>query len=103
MCRHISATVSGMISFFEMLYSLLPVKIFFVFCSSAIYFSTFLFITPIDVLYGFLSFFIIFCNGFHYFDLQVIGYYSQKGIVANLQAEKPPKEVTVEVQKALSS
>ena len=39
MCRQISATVSVVISFFEMLYSLLPVKIFFVFCSSAIYIS----------------------------------------------------------------
>lgn len=34
--------------------------------------------------------------------LQVIEYYSKKGLVANLHAEKPPKEVTVEVQKTLS-
>lgn len=34
--------------------------------------------------------------------IQVIDYYSKKGLVANLHAEKPPKEVTVEVQKALS-
>jgi hypothetical protein len=34
--------------------------------------------------------------------IQVIDYYSKKGLVANLPAEKPPKEVTVEVQKALS-
>jgi hypothetical protein len=33
---------------------------------------------------------------------QVIDYYSKHGLVANLHAEKPPKEVTVEVQKALS-
>nr|CAB3463406.1 unnamed protein product [Digitaria exilis] len=32
----------------------------------------------------------------------VIDHYSKKGLVANLHAEKPPKEVTVEVQKALS-
>lgn len=38
-CADISHPVSGMISFFEMLYSLLPVKIFFVFCSSAVYIS----------------------------------------------------------------
>ncbi|XP_021821422.1 adenylate kinase 4 [Prunus avium] len=42
-------------------------------------------------------------EAFHKQTEPVIGYYSQKGIVANLQAEKPPKEVTVEVQKALSS
>ena len=33
---------------------------------------------------------------------QVIDYYSKKGLVANLPAEKPPKEVTAEVLKALS-
>ncbi|KAK3014207.1 hypothetical protein RJ639_008952, partial [Escallonia herrerae] len=33
----------------------------------------------------------------------VIDYYSKKGVVAQLPAEKPPKEVTVEVQKVLSS
>jgi adenylate kinase len=32
----------------------------------------------------------------------VIDYYVKKGLVANLQAEKPPKEVTVEVEKVLS-
>ena len=37
------------------------------------------------------------------FQLQVIDYYTKKGIVANLHAEKSPKEVTTEVQKALSS
>lgn len=37
------------------------------------------------------------------FGMQVIDYYSKKGIVANLHAEKPPKEVTTEVQKVLSS
>ncbi|PQM33169.1 adenylate kinase 4 [Prunus yedoensis var. nudiflora] len=42
-------------------------------------------------------------EAFHKQTEPVIGYYSQKGIVANLQAEKPPKEVTVEVQKVLSS
>jgi adenylate kinase len=35
-------------------------------------------------------------------NLQVIDYYSKKGIVASLHAEKPPKEVTVEVEKVLS-
>lgn len=35
--------------------------------------------------------------------IQVIDYYSKKGLVANLHAEKPPKEVTTEVQKVLSS
>lgn len=34
--------------------------------------------------------------------MQVIDYYSKKSLVANLHAEKPPKEVTTEVQKALS-
>jgi hypothetical protein len=33
---------------------------------------------------------------------QVIDYYSKNGLVANLHAEKPPKEVTIEVQNALS-
>lgn len=46
---------------------------------------------------------IILCNEAHYLDMQVIGYYSQKGIVANLKAEKPPQEVTSEVHKVLSS
>lgn len=36
-------------------------------------------------------------------ELQVIEYYNKKGVVAKLPAEKPPKEVTVEVQKVLSS
>lgn len=35
--------------------------------------------------------------------LQVIDYYAKKGVVAQLPAEKPPKEVTSEVQKVLSS
>lgn len=34
---------------------------------------------------------------------QVIDYYAKKGVLAELHAEKPPKEVTAEVQKALSS
>ncbi|CAL5444464.1 unnamed protein product [Camellia sinensis] len=34
---------------------------------------------------------------------EVIDYYAKKSIVANLHAEKPPKEVTGEVQKVLSS
>lgn len=33
---------------------------------------------------------------------QVIDYYTKKGVVAQLHAEKPPNEVTVAVQKALS-
>lgn len=36
-------------------------------------------------------------------EMQVIDYYTKKGIVANLHAEKPPKEVTSEVEKVLSS
>ncbi|WOL02431.1 hypothetical protein Cni_G11150 [Canna indica] len=32
----------------------------------------------------------------------VIDYYKKKDLVAQLHAEKPPKEVTAEVQKALS-
>lgn len=36
-------------------------------------------------------------------NFQVIDYYSKKSLVANLPAEKPPKEVTVEVEKVLSS
>jgi adenylate kinase len=35
-------------------------------------------------------------------NLQVIDYYTKKGIVASLHAEKPPKEVTSEVEKVLS-
>ncbi|KAK1266014.1 Adenylate kinase A [Acorus gramineus] len=35
-------------------------------------------------------------------NVRVIDYYSKKGMVATLPAEKPPKEVTVEVQKVLS-
>ncbi|OEL22395.1 Adenylate kinase 4 [Dichanthelium oligosanthes] len=41
-------------------------------------------------------------EAFHRQTEPVIDYYSKKGIVANLHAEKPPKEVTAEVQKALS-
>jgi len=37
------------------------------------------------------------------FLLQVIDYYAQKKAVSNIHAEKPPKEVSEEVQKALSS
>ncbi|KAJ7003646.1 hypothetical protein NC653_008756 [Populus alba x Populus x berolinensis] len=33
---------------------------------------------------------------------EVIGYYKNKGAVAELHAEKSPKEVTAEVQKVLS-
>ncbi|PKU67210.1 Adenylate kinase A [Dendrobium catenatum] len=42
-------------------------------------------------------------NGLHVGSIEttVIAYYSKKGAVVNLQAEKPPKEVTTEVQKAL--
>lgn len=35
--------------------------------------------------------------------MQVIDYYTKKGVVAQLHAENPPKEVTAEVQKVLSS
>lgn len=35
-------------------------------------------------------------------NMQVIDYYLKKGIVASLHAEKPPKEVTSEVEKVLS-
>ena len=35
--------------------------------------------------------------------MQVIDYYKKKGAVAELHAEKPPKEVTTEVKKVLSS
>lgn len=34
--------------------------------------------------------------------LQVIDYYAKKDVLTNIKAEKPPKEVTSEVQKALS-
>ncbi|GJY53083.1 hypothetical protein Tco_0444747 [Tanacetum coccineum] len=34
--------------------------------------------------------------------VEVIDYYNKKGVVAKLPAEKPPKEVTIEVQKVLS-
>ncbi|PON72192.1 Adenylate kinase/UMP-CMP kinase, partial [Trema orientale] len=33
----------------------------------------------------------------------IIDYYSKKGIVANIHAEKPPEEVTAEILKVLSS
>ncbi|KAE8710243.1 Adenylate kinase 4 [Hibiscus syriacus] len=42
-------------------------------------------------------------EAFHRQTEPVIDYYSSKGILANLPAEKPPEEVTSEVQKALSS
>ncbi|KAJ0779924.1 putative adenylate kinase [Helianthus annuus] len=42
-------------------------------------------------------------EAFHRQTEPVIDYYSKKGVVAKLPAEKPPKEVTVEVQKVLSS
>ncbi|KAD5317184.1 hypothetical protein E3N88_17130 [Mikania micrantha] len=42
-------------------------------------------------------------EAFHRQTEPVINYYSKKGVVAKLPAEKPPKEVTVEVQKVLSS
>lgn len=41
-------------------------------------------------------------EAFHRQTEPVIGYYSKKGTVVNLHAEKPPKEVTTEVQKAIS-
>ncbi|KAE8690824.1 Adenylate kinase 4 [Hibiscus syriacus] len=42
-------------------------------------------------------------EAFHRQTEPVIDYYGSKGILANLPAEKPAKEVTSEVQKALSS
>ncbi|XP_057493831.1 adenylate kinase 4-like [Actinidia eriantha] len=42
-------------------------------------------------------------EAFHRQTEPVIDYYAKKGIVAQLQAERPPKEVTAEVQKVLSS
>ncbi|PIA33683.1 hypothetical protein AQUCO_04000031v1 [Aquilegia coerulea] len=42
-------------------------------------------------------------EAFHRQTEPVIDYYDAKGVVAQLPAEKPPKEVTVEVQKVLSS
>ncbi|KAJ7942502.1 Adenylate kinase subfamily [Quillaja saponaria] len=42
-------------------------------------------------------------EAFHKQTEPVIDYYSKKSIVANLHAEKPPKEVTADVQKVLSS
>ncbi|EMS55707.1 Adenylate kinase B [Triticum urartu] len=41
-------------------------------------------------------------EAFHIQTEPVIDYYSKNGLVANLHAEKPPKEVTAEMQKALS-
>ncbi|MBA0559247.1 hypothetical protein Goshw_017498 [Gossypium schwendimanii] len=41
-------------------------------------------------------------DAFHKQTQPVIDYYSEKGIVAKLHAEKPPKEVTDEVKKVLS-
>lgn len=42
-------------------------------------------------------------EAFHRQTEPVIDYYTKKGVVAKLPAEKPPKEVTIEVQKVLSS
>lgn len=42
-------------------------------------------------------------EAFHRQTEPVIEYYKKKGIVAELHAEKPPKEVTTEVEKVLSS
>ncbi|KAA8533280.1 hypothetical protein F0562_033187 [Nyssa sinensis] len=42
-------------------------------------------------------------EAFHRQTEPVIDYYAKKGAVAQLHAEKPPKEVTAEVQKVLSS
>ncbi|KAE9602677.1 hypothetical protein Lal_00049982 [Lupinus albus] len=42
-------------------------------------------------------------EAFHKQTEPVINYYAKKNIVANLHAEKPPKEVSVEVEKVLSS
>ncbi|KAJ4712542.1 Adenylate kinase subfamily [Melia azedarach] len=42
-------------------------------------------------------------EAFHRQTEPVIDYYSKKGVVAELHAEKPPKEVTAEVQKVLNS
>ncbi|XP_031480640.1 adenylate kinase 4 [Nymphaea colorata] len=42
-------------------------------------------------------------EAFHRQTEPVIDYYSKKGVVAELHAEKPAKEVTAEVQKVLSS
>lgn len=42
-------------------------------------------------------------DGLWTFEMQVIDYYKNRGVVADLRAEKPPKEVTSEVQKVLSS
>uniref|UniRef100_J3MK17 adenylate kinase n=1 Tax=Oryza brachyantha TaxID=4533 RepID=J3MK17_ORYBR len=39
---------------------------------------------------------------FHVQTKPVIDYYIKKGIVVNLHAKKPPKEVSAKVQKALS-
>ncbi|KAM0946576.1 putative adenylate kinase [Dioscorea sansibarensis] len=40
-------------------------------------------------------------EAFHKQTEPVIGYYSKKGIVTNLHAEKPPKEVREEIEKAI--
>ncbi|OIT31396.1 PREDICTED: adenylate kinase 4 [Nicotiana attenuata] len=42
-------------------------------------------------------------DAFHRQTEPVINYYSKKGVVASLHAEKPPKEVTSEVKNVLSS
>ncbi|KAK9117501.1 hypothetical protein Sjap_016448 [Stephania japonica] len=42
-------------------------------------------------------------EAFHRQTQPVIDYYAQKGVVKTISAEKPPQEVTSEVQKALSS
>ncbi|KAK9276668.1 hypothetical protein L1049_006204 [Liquidambar formosana] len=42
-------------------------------------------------------------EAFHRQTEPVIDYYAKKGVLAELQAEKPPKQVTAEVQKVLSS
>lgn len=51
-----------------------------------------------------ITVFLFSCSNYELYtsELQVIDYYAKKGAVAQLHAEKAPKEVTVEVQKVLS-
>ncbi|XP_015894367.1 adenylate kinase 4 isoform X1 [Ziziphus jujuba] len=42
-------------------------------------------------------------EAFHKQTQPVIDYYANKGVISQLHAEKPPKEVTIEVHKVLSS
>lgn len=68
--------------------------------TSEVVFCSFIFSLLLIVLLSLFIVILIFCFTLK---MKVIDYYSKKGVVAELHAEKPPKEVTAEVQKVLNS